>query len=98
MKPNHEPSSSAAHWAHRPYVLPGKFVLPLVSPEDMGIQPPRGMLFVTLVEATDVRARASCSCAFALHCTARFASGAKPHNVRARSTCPRDSNVLRGYK
>ncbi|KAK9836322.1 hypothetical protein WJX81_005293 [Elliptochloris bilobata] len=38
----------------RPYVLPGKYVLPLVAPEDMGIQPPKGMLFVTLVAATDV--------------------------------------------
>ena len=80
MKLNREPSSSAAHWAHRPYVLPGKYVLPLVSTEDMGIQPPRGMLFITLVEATDVRARATCSCVLALHCTARFASGAKPQS------------------
>ncbi len=49
----------------RPYVLPGKYVLPLVSPEDMGMQPPRGMLFVTLVEASDVRASAACAAGFA---------------------------------
>jgi len=49
-------------------VLPGKYVLPLVSPEDMGMQPPRGMLFVTLVEASDVRASAACAAGFASPC------------------------------
>lgn len=42
----------------RPYVLPGRYVLPLVAPEDMDMQPPKGVLFVTLIAATDVRARA----------------------------------------
>ena len=40
-------------------MLPGKYVLPLVAPEDMDMQPPKGVLFVTLVAATDVRARAT---------------------------------------
>ena len=35
----------------RPYVLPGKYVLPLVAPEDMDMQPPKGVLFVTLIAA-----------------------------------------------
>lgn len=40
-------------------MLPGKYVLPLVAPEDMDMQPPKGVLFVTLIGATDVRARAT---------------------------------------
>ena len=47
-------------------MLPGKYVLPLVAPEDMDMQPPKGVLFVTLIAATDVRARATRPGGFAL--------------------------------
>ena len=40
-------------------MLPGKYILPLVAPEDMDMQPPKGVLFMTLFAATDVRARAT---------------------------------------
>ena len=49
-------------------MLPGKHVLPLVAPEDMDMQPPKGVLFVTLVAATDVRARATRPGGFAPSC------------------------------
>ena len=49
-------------------MLPGKYVLPLVAPEDMDMQPPKGVLFVTLVAATDVRARATRPGGFAPYC------------------------------
>ena len=38
----------------RPYVLPESFVLPLVDSSDLGIEKPQGMVFVNLIEATDV--------------------------------------------
>ena len=49
-------------------MLPGKLVLPLVAPEDMDMQPPKGVLFVTLIAATDVRARATRPGGFAPFC------------------------------
>jgi hypothetical protein len=38
---------------HRPYVLPDSYVVPLTD-SPLGIQPPRGILFVHLLEAEGV--------------------------------------------
>lgn len=38
---------------HRPYVLPDKYVVPLTD-SDLGIQVPKGILFVHLLEAQNV--------------------------------------------
>lgn len=39
---------------HRPYVLPESFVWPLVDVASLGIEKPQGMLFIKLLEATNV--------------------------------------------
>ena len=42
------------HCHGRPYVLPQAFVYPLVDSTHLGIEKPEGMVFVKLIEATNV--------------------------------------------
>ena len=40
-------------WVYRPYVLPDKYVVKLTDAE-LGVEPPQGILFVKLIEASNV--------------------------------------------